>query len=73
VFSAQIFKENTFLETKLNFSLTGKCFPLTNFSGGKQTHENLKSDFPKSEFQKTNIALKNIIYNKLGNNSPMVD
>jgi hypothetical protein len=53
--------------------LTGKCFPLTNFSGGKQTHENLKSDFPKSEFQKTNIALKNIIYNKLGNNSPMVD
>jgi hypothetical protein len=25
-------KENTFLETKPNFSLTRKCFPLTNFS-----------------------------------------
>jgi len=31
VFSAQIFQENTFLKTKLNFSLTGKCFLLTNF------------------------------------------
>jgi hypothetical protein len=25
------FPENTFLKTKPNFSLTGKCFPLTNF------------------------------------------
>jgi hypothetical protein len=32
VFSAQIFQENTFLKTKPNFPLTGKCFPLTNFS-----------------------------------------
>jgi hypothetical protein len=28
--------ENTFLETKSNFSLTGKYFSLTNFSNGKQ-------------------------------------
>jgi hypothetical protein len=51
VFFAQIFQENTLLETKPNFSLTGKCFPLTNFSNGKQTHESLKNDFPE-----TNIA-----------------
>jgi hypothetical protein len=57
VFSAQIFQENTFLETKPNFSLTGKCFPLTNFPNGKQTQESLESDFPKSEFRETNIAL----------------
>jgi hypothetical protein len=29
-------KENTFLETKPNFSLTEKCFPLTNFPNGKK-------------------------------------
>jgi len=57
MFSAQIFQENTFLETKPNLSLNGKCFLLTNFSNGKQTQENLKSDFPKSEFQETNTAL----------------
>jgi len=45
VFSAQIFQENTFLETKPNFPLTGKCFPLTNIPIGKQTQENLESDF----------------------------
>jgi len=28
---------NTFLKTKPNFSLTGMCFPFTNFSNGKQT------------------------------------
>jgi hypothetical protein len=56
VFSAQIFQENTFLETKPNFPLTGKCFSLTNFSKGKQTHESLESDFPESEFRETNIA-----------------
>jgi hypothetical protein len=39
--------------TFLNFSLTGKCFPLTNFSNGKQTQENLKSYFPKTTFQET--------------------
>jgi hypothetical protein len=56
VFSAQIFQENTFLKTKPNFSLTGKCFPLTNFSNDKQTHESLESGFPKTTFRKTNIA-----------------
>ena len=54
--SSQIFQENTFLETKPNFPLTGKCFLLTNFFNGKQTQESLKSGFLKSEFQKTNIA-----------------
>jgi hypothetical protein len=39
-------RENIFLETKPNFSLTGKCFPLTNFSNGKQTQESLESGFP---------------------------
>jgi len=57
VFSAQIFQENTFLETKPNFSLTGKCFPLTNFPNVKQTHKNLEISFPESEFRETNIAL----------------
>ena len=52
VFSAQIFQENTFLETKLNFPLTIKCFPLTNFSNGKQTQESLEN-----EFREINIAL----------------
>jgi hypothetical protein len=56
VFSAQIFQENTFLKTKPNFSLTGKCFPLTNFSNGKQTQESLESGFPKTTFRKTNTA-----------------
>jgi hypothetical protein len=40
-------KENTFLETKQKFPLTGKCFPLTNFSNGKQIHESLESGFPE--------------------------
>jgi hypothetical protein len=55
-------RENTFLESKPNFSLTGKCFsltgkcfPLTNFSNSKQTHESLESGFPKSEFRETNM------------------
>jgi hypothetical protein len=60
VFSAQIFQENTFLEIKLNFPLTGKCFPLTNFSNGKQTQESLESGFPESEFRETNIAAVSI-------------
>jgi hypothetical protein len=38
------------------FPLTGKCFPLTNFPNSKQTQESLESDFPKSEFQETNMA-----------------
>jgi len=56
VFSAQIFQENTFLKTKLNFPLTGKCFPLTNFSNGKQTQESLESGFPETTFRKTNTT-----------------
>jgi hypothetical protein len=56
VFSAQIFQENTFLETKPNFSLTGKCFLLTNFPNDKQTQESLESDFPETTFRETNIA-----------------
>jgi len=45
-----------FSETNPNFSLTEKCFLLTNFSNSKQTHESLESDFLKNEFQKTNIV-----------------
>jgi hypothetical protein len=56
VFSVQIFQENTFLETKSNFSLTGKYFSLTNFSNGKQTQESLESDFPETTFRETNMA-----------------
>jgi hypothetical protein len=57
-------RENNFLKTKSNFSLTGKCFaltgkcfPLTTFPNGKQTQENLESDFPETTFQETNMAL----------------
>jgi hypothetical protein len=57
VFSAQIFQENTFLKTKPNFPLTGKCFPLTNFPNGKQTQESLENGFSKTIFRETNIAL----------------
>ena len=53
------FPENTFLKTKPNFSLTGKCFPLTNFPENKQTQKNLKSDFLESEFQETNTTSLN--------------
>jgi hypothetical protein len=56
VFSAQIFQENTFLKTKPNFSLTGKCFPLTNFSNGKQIQESLESGFLETTLRKTNTA-----------------
>jgi hypothetical protein len=56
MFSVQIFQENTFLETKLNFPLTGKCFPLTNFSNSKQVQKSLENNFPEITFQETNIA-----------------
>jgi hypothetical protein len=56
VFSAHIFQENTFLKTKPIFPLTGKCFPLTNFSNGKQTQESLESGFPETTFWKTNTV-----------------
>jgi len=51
-------RKNTFLETKPNFSLTGKCFPLTNFHNSKQTRESLESGFPESEFRETNMTLE---------------
>jgi hypothetical protein len=57
VFSVQIFQENTFLKTKPNLSLTGKCFSLTNFPNDKQTQENLKNGYPETIFQETNTAL----------------
>jgi predicted oxidoreductase (fatty acid repression mutant protein) len=47
-------RENTFLETKPKFSLTKKCFSLTNFFNNKQTQKNLKINFLKNKFQKTN-------------------
>ena len=43
------FPENTFLKTKLNFSLTENCFPFINFPEGKQTQESLESGFSESE------------------------
>jgi hypothetical protein len=62
------------LETKPNFSLTGKCFPLTrkhfsltNFSNGKQTQESFESGFLKTIFQETNAALMTKLLKKLGN------
>jgi hypothetical protein len=66
VFSAQIFQKNTFLVwlTKLNFPLTRKCFPLTNFSNGKQTQESLESDFPEITFQETNMVLVKTVFKK---------
>jgi hypothetical protein len=33
---------------------------LTNFYNDKQTQESLESDFPKSKFQETNMALMRI-------------
>jgi hypothetical protein len=62
VFSAQIFQENTFLKIKPNFSLTGKCFSLTNFSNGKQTQESLENGFPETTFRKTNTAKRENIF-----------
>jgi hypothetical protein len=63
MFSAQNKKKNTFLETKPNFHLTEKCFPLirkcfllTNFSNDKQIQKNLESDFPDINFQETNAT-----------------
>jgi hypothetical protein len=47
--SESVFRSNFsgkhFAETKLNFTLTGNCFSLTNFSNSKQTQENLKNIF----------------------------
>jgi hypothetical protein len=49
-------KENIFLKTKPKFSLTEKCFPLTNFPNGKQTRESLESSFPETTSRETNMA-----------------
>jgi len=38
--------------------LTGKCFPLTNFSNGKQTQESLESGFPEITFRKNKHSQK---------------
>ena len=56
------FQENTFLKTKPNFPLTGKCFPLINFSNGKQTRESLEIGFPEITFRKTNTAKRKNIF-----------
>jgi len=72
VFSAQIFQENTFLKTKPNFPLTGKCFPLTNFSNGKQTQESLESGFPEITFRKTNTTKRKNTFLKTKPNSKSV-
>jgi len=62
------FPGNTFLKTKPNFSLTRKCFPLTNFSNGKQTHESLESSFPETTFRKTNtVKRKNTFLETMSN------
>jgi hypothetical protein len=61
MFSAQIFQENNFLETK-PFFFTGYCFPLTNFFNDKQTQESLESDFSETTFQKTNMVLMSLYY-----------
>jgi hypothetical protein len=62
MFSFQFFQENTFLETKPNFYLIGKCFSLINFPNDKQTQESLESGFPETIFQETNMALKDEIF-----------
>jgi len=49
-------KEKTFLKTMLNYPLTEKCFPLTNFSNDKQTHESLENSFQETTFRETNRA-----------------
>jgi hypothetical protein len=58
--SESVFRPNFpgkhFLGNQAKFSLTGKCFLLTNFSNGKQTQESLESGFLESEFRKTNVA-----------------
>jgi len=56
------------MKTKLNFPLTGKYFPLTNFSNDKQTQESLESDFLKSKFRETNIVLLLLLLLLLYNN-----
>jgi hypothetical protein len=55
-------RKNTFLKTKLNFSLFEKCFSLTNFSNDKQTQKSLENDFLKINFRETNMALVTVYF-----------
>jgi len=50
------------METKPNFSLTEKCFSLTNFSNGKQTHKSLENNFLKTMRNKDNFNLYKFLY-----------
>jgi hypothetical protein len=52
-FLGKHFPEN---QAKFFFSLTEKCFPLTNFSNGQETQESLESGFPEITFRETNMA-----------------
>jgi hypothetical protein len=45
------------MEIKPNFSLTGKCFPLTSFPNDKQMQESLESGFQKTTFHEINEVL----------------
>jgi len=73
VFSTQIFQENTFLKTKPNFPLIGKCFLLTNFPNSKQTHESLESVFLKTTFQKTNTVKRKNTFLKTKSNFSLTE
>jgi hypothetical protein len=42
--------------------LTGKYFLLTTFSNGKQTQKNLKNNFSKTTFHKTNMTLTSLSF-----------
>jgi hypothetical protein len=65
------FSGKHFPENKPNFSLTGKCFPLTNFPNGKQIHESLENGFPETTFWKTNTAKRENIFLKIKPNFPL--
>jgi hypothetical protein len=58
---------------RLNFSLTGKYFPLTNFSNDKQTQESLENGFLKTTFRKTNTAKKENIFLKIKPNFSLTE
>jgi len=54
MFSAQNKRNFKKKKTKPNFSLTEKCFLLTNFSNVKQIQESLESIFQETTFHETN-------------------
>jgi hypothetical protein len=45
------------MKIKPNFSLTGKCFPLTGFPNDKQIQGSLENGFQKTTFHETNEVL----------------